>query len=169
VTEPVSHLDVLPTVLQLLELPPHPAFQGRSLLESPEPSQRPAGVYLNIQGLKTAEAIVCWPWKLIARRGEKAASLFQLEQDPGELEDRRARDPEVATALETTLASQVFAQLEYHGRDDSERRARHAPRLLPCPNLPEVERAAAPLTDVRPSAPPGEGHPGGGKVPERKN
>lgn len=142
--DPVSHLDILPTLLQLLDLPPHPAFQGRSLLETSEPAQQASGIYVNIQGLKSAEAIVCWPWKLIVNRSEKTTELFQLEQDPEERANRVERDTEIADALRGTLSAQISAQLAYHKKDNPVLAERFAPRLLRCPNLPEVKRAEAP-------------------------
>lgn len=167
VNEPVSHLDILPTLLDLLNLPPHPAFQGRSMLEAPDPSRETPGIYLNIQGLKSAEAIVCWPWKLVVNRSDKTTQLFQLEQDPEERDDRLERDAKVADALRATLSAQISAQLAYHKKDSTTRTERHAPRLLTCPNLPDVQRAAAPEPDkpetARPEAPPLD------KAPERKN
>ncbi|MFO0567224.1 MAG: sulfatase-like hydrolase/transferase [Polyangiaceae bacterium] len=144
VDEPASHLDILPTILDLLELPPHPAHQGRSLRAAADPTTEPTGIYLNIQGLKSAEALICFPWKYVVNRSDKTTELFQLEQDPDEREDRSARYPEIAEALRVTLSQQVAAQLSYHRKDNPALHERYAPRLLTCPNLPEVERAQAP-------------------------
>ncbi|MBI3204907.1 MAG: sulfatase [Myxococcales bacterium] len=143
--EPVSHLDILPTLLDLLEVPPHPAFQGKSMLAA-DASPEPTGVYMNIQGLKSAEALVCFPWKLIVNRSDKTTELFQLEEDPGELHDRSARDALVTEALKTTLSSQIGAQLAYHRKDSPALAERFAPRLLTCPALPGVVRASAPTS-----------------------
>src|SRR5690606_37043204 len=44
-TDLAHHLDVPPTVLDALGLPPHPSFQGRSLLAPPTPRE----VYLVVQ------------------------------------------------------------------------------------------------------------------------
>jgi arylsulfatase A-like enzyme len=48
--EPVSHLDVLPSVLDLMDVPAHPAFQGKSFVSARAELDQPTGVYLNIQG-----------------------------------------------------------------------------------------------------------------------
>ncbi|MCC6526982.1 MAG: sulfatase-like hydrolase/transferase, partial [Polyangiaceae bacterium] len=80
--EPVSHLDVLPTLVELLGLPPHPSFQGASFLRSGAVAGR--GVYLNIQGLRFADALVCWPFKLFEDRTGKRSILFHLEDNPEE-------------------------------------------------------------------------------------
>ncbi|MCL4751797.1 MAG: sulfatase [Myxococcales bacterium] len=170
VNEPVSHLDILPTILDLLKLPPHPAFQGKSMLEPPDPSREQAGIYMNIQGLKSAEAIVCWPWKLVQNRSEKTTQLFQLEQDPEESDNRVERNPKLAAALKATLSAQVSAQLAYHKSDRTSPSERYAPRLLTCPNVPEVQRAAAPEPDEPEASPddPPEKAPSE-PAPERKN
>ncbi|MCC6522191.1 MAG: sulfatase, partial [Polyangiaceae bacterium] len=80
--EPVSHLDVLPTLVELLGLPPHPSFQGASFLRPGAVAGR--GVYLNIQGLRFADALVCWPFKLFEDRTGKRSILFHLEDNPEE-------------------------------------------------------------------------------------
>ena len=168
--EPVSHLDILPTLLDLLQLPPHPAFQGKSMLAA-DASPEPTGVYMNIQGLKSAEALVCYPWKLIVNRSDKTTELFQLEQDPGELDDRAARDVEVTEALKLTLSSQIAAQLAYHRKDSPALGERFAPRLLTCPSLPGIVRASAP-TPPKPADVAGGPAPRpvrGAEAAERKN
>jgi len=143
VEEPVSNMDVLPTLLDLLDVPPHPAFQGKSFASPSTRSSDPPAIYLNIQGLRSAEAIVCWPWKLIVDRSGRTTHLFDLERDPGELDDRARRDPVVADRLRTTLAAQIGAQMSYHKRGNPALGTRYAPRLLACPALPEVQRASA--------------------------
>lgn len=169
--EPVSHLDILPTLLDLLKLPAHPAFQGRSMFAPAEPAGERPGVFINIQGLKSAEALLCWPWKLIVNRSEKTTELYQLEQDPAENDDRLARDAEIAEALRTTLSAQVSAQLAYHKKDNPALAERYAPRMLSCPSLPRVERAAAPEPQAPPAAPPApaERRSQSEPAPERKN
>jgi arylsulfatase A-like enzyme len=171
VDDSLSHLDLMPTIVDLLELPPHPAFQGKSMFEPVDPSREPAGVYMNIQGLKSAEAVVCWPWKLIVNRSDKTLQLFHLEQDPDEHDDRAIRDAEVAEALRATLSAQISAQLAYHKQDNPALSERFAPRMLSCPSLPGVVRAAVPPIVVPVGAPadtpPELGRPV--ESPERRN
>jgi arylsulfatase A-like enzyme len=135
VDEPVSTLDVLPTVLELLGLPPHPAFQGRSFAEPDAHAKNPTGVFMNIQGLRSAEALVCWPWKLIVDRSDRSVHLFNLDRDPGELDDCIEQEPDAAQALRATLGAQINAQLEYHKKGSPALEQRFAPRLLACPSL----------------------------------
>lgn len=139
--EPVSTLDILPTILDLMGLPPHPAFQGRSFAShSTDTAERPA-IFMNIQGFKSADGIVCWPWKLIVDRGARTSHLFDLEHDPEELHDLAPREPDVAERLRGTLNAQMSAQLAYHRKGSAGLGEHFAPRLLSCPVLPETERA----------------------------
>jgi arylsulfatase A-like enzyme len=140
--EPVSHLDILPTTLELLGLPPHPAFQGRSFVQRGAPLATSAGdaqpaIFLNIQGLRFADAIVCWPYKLILERTSEKQYLFDLARDPIEATNLLTRLPETAARLADTLNRQLRAQLDYHeAQADELRRQRYQPRLRACPRLP---------------------------------
>jgi arylsulfatase A-like enzyme len=132
--EPASHLDMMPTLLDLLALPPHPSWQGRSI-KQPSPAQHP--IYMNIQGLRYADALVCWPYKLILERTNKEAFLYHLGDDPHEQRNLIESHAEIAARLEDTLAKQLLAQLDYHASAAASIRAeRYQPRLRPCPALP---------------------------------
>jgi arylsulfatase A-like enzyme len=134
--EPVSHLDIMPTLLELLELPPHPAFQGRSFRQPDAKSAGRDALYLNIQGLRFADAIVCWPYKLILERTSGDDLLFNLADDPDEENDLRDAEPAIAKPLAETLNQQLVAQLDYHAEESVARGERYQPRLHPCPELP---------------------------------
>lgn len=138
---PASHLDVLPTIADALDVPAHPSWQGASLLAADAPAR---AVFLNIQGLRFADAVVCWPWKFLVDRTGKAPHLYQLADDPNEESDLVDAEPDVAAALADTLQQQLLAQLEYHHDDaGAVRRERFAPRLRACPAL-SARRAAMP-------------------------
>src|SRR5690606_29352624 len=72
---PASTLDVLPTIIDAMGLPPHPAHQGSSLLSARQPEP---GVFLNIQGLRGVEGLVCWPHKLTRDWASGRYRLFDL-------------------------------------------------------------------------------------------
>lgn len=136
--EAVSTLDVLPTILDLLGTAPHPGLQGESIAWSGVGASRQAAVFLNIQGYKHADAIVCMPYKLVFDPDSEESSLYDLARDPHEREDIARRSPDVTLALETVLLAQLDAQERYHA-DESEgeelRADRFAPLMLPCPEL----------------------------------
>jgi arylsulfatase A-like enzyme len=136
--EPVSNLDILPTVADLLGFPAHPSWQGRSFLE-PTGERRP--IYMNIQGLRFADGIVCWPYKLILERTSKRQHLFDLSRDPDEQHDLIEDEPEIAARLADTLTKQLLAQLDYHREDALPlRQRRYQPRLRACPDLTGAHR-----------------------------
>jgi hypothetical protein len=149
VYEPVSHLDILPSLLELMGVAPHPAFQGKSFASARAELDEPPGIYMNIQGLRSADALVCWPWKLVADRTARKLMLFELAQDPAERDDRAGRDVRIAAEMYRSLRAQMVAQVAYHKPKSKDRTQRFAPRLLPCPALPGTPRA-----EVRPETAP---------------
>jgi arylsulfatase A-like enzyme len=86
----VSLLDVAPTVLDLLGLPPEPRFEGRSLLPFVRGEGTPADVLVELLPSSAADelrrhnaALVQGSVKLIVGRGV-FAEVYDLAQDPGE-------------------------------------------------------------------------------------
>ncbi|MEZ4229350.1 MAG: sulfatase [Polyangiaceae bacterium] len=150
IDEPTSHLDILPTLLELVKVPPHPSFQGRSMAKLLKPSADPVivsddsgrrGVFMNIQGIRNADGVVCWPWKLVLERSSQQVMLFNLESDPGEQTNRVVQDSRIATQLASALETQMAAQSRYHKKKSNVRKTHYQPRLLACPELPGVRRA----------------------------
>jgi glucan phosphoethanolaminetransferase (alkaline phosphatase superfamily) len=129
VWSPVSHLDVMPTVSRLIEVPAHPSYQGRDFLGAPGNS----GVFMSIQGLRSVDGVVCHPWKFLYDSTGQRALLFHLERDPGEEKDLLLEQPRVAAALASLLQAQLDAQVEYHQGDPRLSREVFQPRLGSCP------------------------------------
>jgi len=138
---PVSHLDVLPTMLELAGIAAHPSFQGRSFVDPAAYAKAKTGVFMNIQGFRMAEGVVCYPWKLwIDRSSGQEVRLYHLGDDPTEMKNLAQDKPNVSRALSRMIGAQMRAQVEYHDTTGASRlmRERHfAPRLLACPELPE--------------------------------
>ncbi len=135
---PVSTLDVLPTIVELMELPPHPTLQGESFAYLRAGVKRHAAVYMNIQGWKHYDGIVCPPYKLVYDPDSAESTLYDLSKDPGETHDLVKSKPGITERLFTTLRAQLDAQEAYHADDEtgrSLRAERFAPRMLPCPTL----------------------------------
>ncbi len=141
VWEPVSTLDTLPTLLELSGAEPHPAFQGRSLArlraesESSDLVEDAPAVFMNIQGLRSADAVVCYPWKLIHEHPGPVKKLFHLGRDPGETKNLVEERPGVARQLTLTLQGHIAAQMRFHASESKVRLTRYAPRLRPCPHF----------------------------------
>ncbi|MGE3668953.1 MAG: sulfatase [Polyangiaceae bacterium] len=150
IDEPTSHLDILPTLLDLVNVPAHPSYQGRSMANLMQPTIDPVlssddtgrrGVFINIQGIRNADGLVCWPWKLVLERSSQQVMLFNLENDPGEQTNRVIQDSRIAAQLAGALETQMTAQSRYHKRASNVRKTHYQPRLLACPELPGVRRA----------------------------
>jgi len=131
-SEPASHLDIMPTVLDFLGLPSHPSWQGRSLRRAAAGGNHP--IYMNIQGLRFADALICWPFKLILERTSEKQYLYDLAADPKEEHNLIEAKSDVAQRLNSTLSKQLIAQLDYHREDALDlRKKRYQPRLRACP------------------------------------
>ena len=107
-----QHVDVPPTLLGLLGLPPFPGFQGHDLL-APGRSDMPA--FLVVQTPRAEQlAIVHDGFKLIhdVQHGRKL--LFDLRADPGEKVDLAGSDPERREDLAAHLQAWVNGQLAYY-------------------------------------------------------
>ena len=105
VEQKVSTLDVLPTVLEILDLPPRAGLDGGSLLpavrgEQPEEPR----LLMAEQGADPqnfVKVLVEGPWKLMMYRvdGEYYPSLYHLPTDPGELTDVKLEHLDVLERL----------------------------------------------------------------------
>lgn len=142
-----QHIDIPPTVLGLLGLPPHPSFQGVDVLAADGTSTglatdgpaehlsegvagEPGGrsVFLVGQALEEQYSLIEGRWKLIfdAKLGEY--QLYDLEMDPGELTDLSMARPELVGELARRLQAWRKAQLQYYS-DPTAYRTRYPPRL----------------------------------------
>jgi len=101
--EPVSVLDVAPTVLALAGSTPGaaPVLDGLDLASLADSAPPPARALFWRQG--NAWAVREGRYKLVAR-GRRAAELYDLEVDPGEATDLAAERPEVVERLRAALA-----------------------------------------------------------------
>jgi arylsulfatase A-like enzyme len=124
-----QHIDVPPTVLALLGLPPHPSFQGRDLLTPMTESADDPTVYLVGQVLVEQYAIVRDRWKLIFDARTRSYELFDLHSDPKELENVSSVHPDTVTGLAARLHGWRKAQLDYYS-NPAAYRTRYPPRLL---------------------------------------
>jgi arylsulfatase A-like enzyme len=137
IASPVSTLDIVPTILELLGVPPHPAHQGERVRWAGLPGGgRRGAIFMNIQGWKHLSAVVCLPFKLVFDPETETAELYDLSADPREQRDVALDRPEVARALREVLLAQIDAQQRYHQDSESGRALRadrFAPNMLPCP------------------------------------
>ena len=108
VAEPVSLVDLMPTILEYAGLPARSGLRGRSLAPALEGrTLEPHPVYFESlagslnYGWEELRGVRSGSSKLIESR---TPELFDLAQDPGETDDLSARDPARLDALRATLA-----------------------------------------------------------------
>lgn len=110
---PAEHVDIPPTLLHLLGLPPHPGFQGCDLLSSFRRSARDR--YLVAQSpLAHQYAIVRGNWKLVYDAEFRETRLFDLRDDPGERRDLSLRRDSVTRTLSRKLGTWRQQQVRFY-------------------------------------------------------
>ena len=122
--DPISLIDINPTILEILGMENHPNFQGRPVLKH----ERGAPIYLLSHGVIKAHGIIDYPWKYIAseRDGEL---LLNLEQDPAETTDFSQGHPDIYARLKEQLKLYQMSQLYYYNVLPQEERDRLYPPL----------------------------------------
>ncbi len=103
---PVSHVDLLPTILDELELAPDSRLPGYSLAEG-----RPLDSVIYAEQPNRMEAFIRWPWKMLRpTTGDTSRlRLFDLDQDPAELSPLTQEDAESTqyTRISTEFGKRV--------------------------------------------------------------
>lgn len=124
---PASLVDVAPTVLGLLGLPPHPAFQGRDLFDETPDSERPEFAVVQT-GLADQYAVILDGWKLIYDRTAAHYLLFDEATDPLEKHDLSGVKPAKRDSMAEVLQGWRWAQLHYYGTPELRSRY-YAPQI----------------------------------------
>lgn len=110
---PAASIDVPPTVLGLLRLPPHPGFQGMDLADLAPRLHRPL-FSLSQSGLATEVAVEQDHWKLRYNLRSGVQQLFDLYHDPLETKDVADAYPVQRHELFVTIGMWWSSQLRYY-------------------------------------------------------
>jgi len=110
---PAQQIDVPPTVLELLGLPPHPAYQGRSLVGEWDGAERSRFLMAQTP-LAHQFGIVRGDFKLIYDVKLDQTNLFNLARDPGETRNVAAQNRQRLERYRTLLDTWRKAQLDYY-------------------------------------------------------
>ena len=121
VDEPVALLDLAPTLLAGLGLPPHGNYQGRGDLLDPAYSATGRPFFFTIQGMTSEDAVLRDGWKYLYNLDSGQARLYDLTGDPGETTDLAAGRPERVAELDALLRGFLGAQLSYYAERGWER------------------------------------------------
>ena len=109
---PAQHIDVPPTLLALLRLPPHPAFQGANLLEEARLRNRP--LFALAQKPNTVQSAVILNGRKLIQDWTGAFELFDLTSDPRETVNLMTKEPESFRLLNEHLRLWHTLQLRYY-------------------------------------------------------
>jgi arylsulfatase A-like enzyme len=118
VHDPVSLVDLVPTLCEVLDLAPPPALQGRSLV----PGMRgralvPAAVLAELEGKQPYDAVRLGDWKLVVNSVNFSHELYDLGADPGEQVDLATQEPERCADLLTRMQHMLDAAESMIGSD----------------------------------------------------
>jgi arylsulfatase A-like enzyme len=105
-TAPVSVLSLLPTTMALIGLPvePNPFAEDLSSLIYHQGEAPARGAIVSHGG--GSYAVIDWPWKLIVTNAQDTTAqreLYDLSQDPMEVENLISQHPEIVSKLEAKL------------------------------------------------------------------
>ncbi|MGE4606735.1 MAG: sulfatase [Myxococcota bacterium] len=110
VREPVSIIDIMPTLLDYLGVPIDPQIQGRSLLSLArgESDPVPVPVFGNLSRRKTDDFsfVRSGRWKLIRNNRANDLRLYDLDTDPRETDNLVGSEPRIVKELAALLAAQ---------------------------------------------------------------
>lgn len=105
---PVQSVDIMPTILELLQLPVPPIVQGKSLMPliRKQVSQIHQGAITMLDTYGEI-SLVTEDWHFIWRRADKTMSLYDYNSDPLEQMDLSPRQPEMVAQLLGQLKQQL--------------------------------------------------------------
>ena len=128
VNRQVSHIDIMPTLFDLLELPSPPDMDGQSLLpvigsetapfrEETFCETPPAGWQALARDKRDIWCLRTQQWKLIMNTesptGLQTLELYDLVQDPGETESLTASRPDILAELLPKLEAHIAGAVQY--------------------------------------------------------
>jgi arylsulfatase A-like enzyme len=117
-TKIAQAIDIVPTILGMLEMPSWPGFQGIDLFDPLVASSGGRFALIHCESvLSKSEAVVSdIGWKYVFDRRTGEAALYLLDVDPGERTNLAETERDVANILSDVLRRWRRQQLLYYGR-----------------------------------------------------
>jgi arylsulfatase A-like enzyme len=109
---PASTIDIAPTVIDMLGLPPHPSFQGVDLHDVDTRRTRP--VFTLSQALADQVAVEAGPWVLIDDLRGGTQQLYDVRADPLETDDVADSHPKLHDTLVQVVERWWGTQINYY-------------------------------------------------------
>ncbi len=141
----LSQVDFAPTILDLLNMPPFPGFQGRSALALDGLDTPPRVVFTGRQIPGVHELVVIQENYKFFLLADGTTLLFDLEKDPNEKHNLSQERPLLTATLRHTALSYRDAQLSYYA--DPKRMSEEFPpqlRVLPLSATHSAEENSGP-------------------------
>jgi len=101
-----SHVDIVPTIVDVLGLEPAPQWQGESFFAR----ERSGRAYFETGISEYQFGVREGPWKYIYNTTLGTERLFHLPTDPDERQDLSAREPDRSARLRQRLAAFIAAE-----------------------------------------------------------
>lgn len=113
---PLEHIDVIPTVMGMLDWEPHPNFQGTDIFSEEKVSHENRLLYFHTNICsKEAEAVILGGrWKLMKDHHRQKVSLYDLKNDPSESTNIIEEQPGLANQLLSKVEAWRANQLAYY-------------------------------------------------------
>jgi len=108
----VQHIDILPTVVGLLGLPPHPAFQGKNLLNELKDNESNTIYMVAHSPFAYQYALIDNQWKLIYDKQSNEYTLVDLTAQ--DAQHVRPHDSKLASQLQEQLQTWITLQIQYY-------------------------------------------------------
>lgn len=127
IDEPVSLLDISPTILDLVNIPIPGSFQGKSLIPMIKNERKTTGVISESIGRgKRKTSYRTKEWKFIRDNITGAHELYNLNKDPGEVNNLYEIEKDVARGFELKIAEHILKQEKIkQGLKDEKKHARN--------------------------------------------
>jgi len=111
VEKPISHIDLFPTLLDIMKIPKPGSFQGYSAYDSDDQRQ----IFMHNNSFVWQDALVLWPWKmLITYHPVKKIELYNLEADPMEKQNQAHNYPDIVNDMKQQVKKLHDSQIEYY-------------------------------------------------------
>jgi arylsulfatase A-like enzyme len=115
IEKPISHIDLFPTLLDLMKLKIPDSFQGYSVFAEIESRH----IFVHNNSFVWQDGIVEWPWKLLKTYHPfNERIMFNLENDPEEINEVSSVHNDKADELESMIDFWHSAQLEYYQKPE---------------------------------------------------